>query len=205
MSTVFTPNSSSISAFTCKKFKSHVDSNDHLHCSFDLYFKGKKAASYTLDPWSQESKITFISDSMKDAMIAHAQEQKLFDELKAMYRQDILPLLPENEREDRLNQQAFDIIDVIDTLSNVFMQIHEDKKHQDKLKRLFKKGFVIGNDEGYLKIMYKVELTEVLKHPKGRSALEQSFKQAQEIAKKHASEGYSILNPKSQLESLGLV
>lgn len=204
MSTIFAPNSPAVSEFSCKKFKQHLDTNGHLNRSFDLYFKGKKAATYTLDPWSQESHVDFVSEEIKASMIAYAHENKLFDEVKAIYIKDILSGCSASEREAHLANTTFTFSDIIIELSQLFATIDEDKKFQAKLNRLFKKAIVVGNSESYIPLSFKITLTELLKYQNGRKLLEETIQRAQQIIKEHEKEGYAILNPKSQLESLGL-
>jgi hypothetical protein len=213
--TLFAQDSQTLKDFTCKKFKSSIDSNDHLTVSFDLYFKGKKAATYNLDPWSGESHIAYTDTATKSAIDNYAKTNMLYEAIYKDRLESIKQIIEldnitkseaKEELEKRMQDKVFDTDDVVNEISYAFQKAHEQKKYQSKIKRLCKNSLVVGNDNEYIPLTFKnvKSLEDVLKYRNGRDVLAKSFSRAKEIISENKGANYRFLNEQSQLDALNL-
>jgi hypothetical protein len=196
-----------ISDFSCKSFKIFVDANDHINCSFTLYFKGKRAASYALDPWSGESKVTYVSLDMKDEINEHAKANGLIDAAKNSYIESMKEIFSEERAIQLAEERDFSLEDVIDALRHVFQSEHEDKKFNTKIKRLCKNSIVVGNKEEYIPLTIRGvrDFSELKKFKNGQEVLEKTFSRAKELVQQNSASNYEILNTSEQLVELNLM
>jgi hypothetical protein len=187
-----------ISVFMCKKFKSTIDELEHHHLSFDLYFKGKKAAVFSVDPWSQETTVSYTSKEIEAEIDTYAKENNLYKIIDAYE----LTHLPEIYNKNA----AFTTDNLVKNLSYLFAQQHENKKHLNKIKRLCKTAIVVGNDDEFVSYKFpKIsDLTDILKYKGGKDALVKTLNKAKSLIEEKKGCNYKILNPKEQLDALGL-
>lgn len=201
-------NTNAIASFSIKKHVYKIDGNDHLHNSFDLYFLGKKVASYNLDPWSMEEAVEYFNDG-KEKLDAHAKETGLYDAVVESYKDVILKHVKVSD-EDSVRFEKYRTTDCLVSYLAGFFNAEKAKEKAAKKNQLkTKKAFVYGvGDEifsaGFKKAGKEVkDMSELTTSAAGRAVLENAYTKVLEEISAHAE--YQLLNTEEQLKSLGLI